>query len=246
MGDGNVRHRGLHPGDDEIFCEDQLPDLRAAVEDYSWLLDRGYAEPSTLKLVGDRYQLRARQRDAVSRCSASTAALERRSAHHARVPGLEDAIYIDGYNLLITLETALSGGVILRARDGCFRDLASLHGTYRSVEETTPAIELVGEALHDRLAFRGKVFWYLDAPVSNSGRLAGTIREAAARRGWTWEVLLVPDPDPVLADQRGLVSSSDSWILDRCQKWFNLALEVLEPRRGEIFVVDLSPAKGIK
>ena len=49
-------------------------------------------------------------------------------------------LWIDGYNALTTIESALSGSVILRARDGCYRDMASMHGTYRKVQETVPAI----------------------------------------------------------------------------------------------------------
>ena len=56
-------------------------------------------------------------------------------------------IAIDGYNLLITIEAAMSGGLIFRGRDGCCKDLASIHGTYRKVSETLPAIKLIGEFL---------------------------------------------------------------------------------------------------
>ena len=56
-----------------------LPALRQAVADLSWLLERGYAEKSSLKLVGDRYDLLARQRTAVGRCACSDADVARRS-----------------------------------------------------------------------------------------------------------------------------------------------------------------------
>src|SRR6266404_1471952 len=45
-------------------------------------------------------------------------------------------LLIDGFNLILTLESALGGGVMLVGRDGCYRDMASVHGTYRRVEET--------------------------------------------------------------------------------------------------------------
>ena len=46
---------------------------------------------------------------------------------------------------MTTIEAALSGGVILAARDGAYRDMASMHGTYRKVAETLPALELLGD-----------------------------------------------------------------------------------------------------
>lgn len=56
-------------------------------------------------------------------------------------------VSIDGFNLIITLVTASSGGVVLRGRDGAMRDLSSIHGTYRAVQETDRAIRLAAAAL---------------------------------------------------------------------------------------------------
>ena len=88
-------------------------------------------------------------------------------------------LFIDGYNLLITIESALSGGFIFVGRDGCYRDLASVHGTYRRVEETLPAIMTIGKSLME-LGVEG-VQWYFDAPISNSGRLKVYVHELAVQ-----------------------------------------------------------------
>ena len=107
-------------------------------------------------------------------------------------------MWLDGYNVLTTIEAALAGGVILAARDGAYRDMASMHGSYRKVAETRPALELLGRTL----AALGvsECRWLLDRPVSNSGRLKGIIEELAAARGWPWRVELVPNPDVLLAN----------------------------------------------
>ena len=47
-------HRGAHPQDRLLFARDAEPDLRRATSDLNWLLTRGYASVSALKLVGDR------------------------------------------------------------------------------------------------------------------------------------------------------------------------------------------------
>ena len=57
-------HRGPHPDDARLFDGAALGQLRAAAADFCWLLDHGYPHESTLKLVGDRYDLVARQRTA--------------------------------------------------------------------------------------------------------------------------------------------------------------------------------------
>jgi hypothetical protein len=134
-------------------------------------------------------------------------------------------LWIDGYNVLTTVETALAGGVVIVGRDGSWRDMASMHGTWKRVEETRPAIERVGRVLAG--ANVGDVVWFLDAPVSNSGRLKGTIPEIAAERGWPWRVEIVPDPDKILRGARDeVVATADSVILDACGGWIALAREV--------------------
>ena len=53
--------------------------------------------------------------------------------------------------------------------DGTIRDLAGLRGTYKLIDKTDRAINLIGEYLQ-KLKIK-KVVFYLDSPVSNSGRL---------------------------------------------------------------------------
>ena len=70
--------------------------------------------------------------------------------------------------------------MLLGGRDGCVRDMASMHGSYRKVDETEPALTLIGEVLNE---FRpAECCWYLDRPVSNSGRLRARLEQLAAER----------------------------------------------------------------
>ena len=89
-------------------------------------------------------------------------------------------IELDGYNVLTSIEAALSGGVLLLARDGAFRDMASMHGSYRKVEETLPALDLIGRVLAEFGV--GEAQWLLDRPVSNSGRLKKIIEYLAVQQ----------------------------------------------------------------
>lgn len=232
-------HRGPDPRDTDLFAAAQVPRLRAAVEDLAWLLGKGYAEVSARKLVGDRYALTDRQRKAVMRCCCSDAARDGRAARRLRAEDLRGrALRIDGFNVLTTVEAALGGAVVLVGRDGSYRDLAGVHGTYRRVEETRPAIALVGATL-GRLGV-GPCIWYLDSPVSNSGRLRGLLLEAAEAGGWGWCIELVFNPDPILAAATDVVATADSAILDRCDGWFPLARAVVESAVPGAVVVDLS------
>lgn len=103
--------------------------------------------------------------------------------------------------------------------------MASMHGSYRKVAETLPALELLGRVTAT-LGVK-ECLWYLDRPVSNSGRLKGMMQQVAAANAWPWRVELIPDPDAVLAEADQIVATADSSILDRCGAWFNLARETL-------------------
>lgn len=243
------KHRGRHPEDDGLFAEAGHAALRTAVGEYSWLLTRRYAEESALKLVGDHHSLTARQRLAVMRSACSDQALQRRSTHRTTLEQCGGgAIGIDGYNLLITVESALSSGLILIGRDGCHRDLASVHGTYRKVEETIPAVELIADYLGRFDVPR--IDWYLDRPVSNSGRLKAVMAETLESRGLGlastpgWNIELVESPDGVLAAYPGPIVSTDSVILDQCAAWINLAAEIIDSRIPNTWRVDLREGGG--
>lgn len=229
--------RGYEPQDLEWFAGPGLVRIQAAQEEVLWLLDRNYSLDSVITMVGSHHQLSARQRIALQRAAASRQACDLRRSKRmppAAAKGVELAI--DGFNLLITLETALSGSVLIRGADGALRDLAGLRGTYRLIGQTDLAIDLLGAILQDLQV--QSVLIYLDAPVSNSGRLRQRILERSAVWRLPVEVTLVPDPDALLI-RHGPVVSSDSVILDRCLCWLNLADLLVVERIPQAWVVDL-------
>ena len=236
-------HRGQHPADAKLFATAEISKLQSALADYCLLLTKGYAEKSSLKLVGDRFSLTERQRLAIMRSACSDEQLISRRQREIKIAELAArTIIIDGYNILITVEAAISDGVIFKGRDGCFRDLAGIHGTYRKVTETILAIELIAEFLKE--AGISKALWLLDSPVSNSGRLKTLIGELARKNNWDWEIELLTSPDARLIKTDHIVATSDSVVLDACRRWVNLATEIIKSKLTLAKVVDLSQTPG--
>jgi hypothetical protein len=212
--------------------------LRAAVADLSWLLEHGYAPVSALKLVGDRWNLTERQRQAVRRASCSDEAIMRRGG--ARVTAGDVAgrsLVIDGFNVLTTVEAALGGAIVLLCRDGTYRDIAGVHGTYRKVAETVPALECVAKVLAGLAVSRAA--WLFDRPVSNSGRIGRIVLDMAAKHAYEWSVELLDNPDALLKRSPEIIATSDSEILEAGPRWFNLARLVVEATCANVWVVDL-------
>lgn len=221
------RNRGKQSSDDQHFSEKWHPVFTEALDDLCFLLTRGYADSSALQLVGNRYKLNKRQRQALLRVSCNEEEFSARQPRELTTAQLKNKVVeIDGFNLLILLESALSGAYIFKARDGLYRDISSVHGSYKRVVKTEEAIILTGKLLNDLDVMSVK--WYLDQPVSNSGRLKTRLLELATEHHFNWEVELVFDPDKVLAKSKNVVVSSDGWILNLADQWVNLGALLVE------------------
>lgn len=227
----NNRNRGKNTGDDTLFgSEKQISKLKLAVQDMQYLLTRGYAEKATSELVGNRYRLKTRQIKVLRGAAASDIQIRNRKLKQLNVSDLKDqTIYLDGFNVLILLESLLSEAYIFEGLDGCFRDLSGVHGTYKRVNQTQKAIELVSVFFKKRHA--QKLVWIFDQPVSNSGRIKQIILDFAADHNLSWEAELQFSPDKILAETSGIIISSDAWILDYCREWFNLIAYLIKEEK---------------
>ncbi|OUS01554.1 hypothetical protein A9Q86_07190 [Flavobacteriales bacterium 33_180_T64] len=221
----NQRNRGKNSNDDSLFgSKNNRQKFKDAIVDMRYLLTRGYAEKSSLQLVGNKYRLNVRQQQAIQGMSASQQQIERRTAHVVLFENIHSKIIsIDGFNLLIILESTLSGAFIFKGLDNAYRDLSSVHGSYKRVQQTETALLLVGNLLR-----KNKVIWVFDKPVSNSGRLKTLLRETAEQHGFDWEIILENNPDKILAESNHIVVSSDAWVLDRAENWLNLSAFCIE------------------
>ncbi|MFO0744205.1 MAG: DUF434 domain-containing protein [Myxococcota bacterium] len=217
-------HRGPHPEDGALFAAALWPMLGEASDDLAWLLGRGYGMAAALGLVGNRFQLADRQRTALMRSVCTASARAARAARHLSPAAARGAtLWLDGFNVIMTVEAALAGGTLLRGRDGCIRNLAPMHTSYRKVVETEAALGHIGKVLSDLGVTDAR--WLLDRPVSNSGRLRALMLDVAAAAGWSWDVELAPHVDYTLKTVAppGVVATTDSVILDACGPWLDVA-----------------------
>lgn len=231
-----ILRRGYDPDDALRFTGPALEQLRAARLDGQWLLDRGYKLSSIIELISNHYQLTARQRLALQRASASRQQVQGRQTSLLPFSVAKDGpILIDGFNLIISLEIALSGSLLILGHDGVLRDLAGLRGTYHLIDQTSQALQLLGQALHDLAVPEAR--FYLDAAVSNSGRLRQLILATAV--DWTLPVTveLVPNADRSLYQQERIVTG-DSYVLDNCRSWFNLSHHIITRYIPSAWIVD--------
>lgn len=235
----NNRNRGKNTGDDTLFgSEKQLDKLKMAVQDMQYLLSRGYAEKASSELAGNRYRLKTRQIQAFRGASASEEQIQNRKHKQLQAAELKDkTIHLDGFNVVILLESLLSGAYLFKGTDGCFRDLSGVHGTYKRVNQTQKALELV--ALFFQKTEVHKLIWIFDKPVSNSGRIKQMILDFAVENNMDWEADLQFNPDQFLVENAEISVSSDAWILDHCKTWFNLIDYLIEEEKLDVNLVKM-------
>lgn len=219
----NVR-RGYCAEDTVLFGEEACRILTRCADDIKYLLERGYPFRSALTFVCNHFLLQERQRNALLRVCASEEMLAQRRAKQLNELVEGCTVHVDAFNAVILMETALSGSMLLKGRDGCYRDLSGLAGTYAVIEKTDPAIERIIRRLQEHKAAEA-VFW-VDAPVSNSGRLKSHIAEKAEELGFPVDIRMVHNADTELKKQANVISG-DSAVIAECCSWYNLYEELI-------------------
>ncbi len=228
--------RGFVPTDEKEFNTESVTLLRRAQKDILYLLEQGYKINPASTFVGNHFRLSERQRLAIVRATAVKEVLELREKKRITRLGASKQVFLDGFNVIITLEVALSNSTLIHCMDKTIRDLAGLRGTYRIIDKTEEAIRLIGEEL-ENLGCEEAVF-YLDAPVSNSGRLKQKLQEELNPFPFQTRVELVDNADVILQRLDNVVTQ-DAIILNQCDGWINLTAQIITARLSKLPLVEL-------
>lgn len=235
MSDKNVR-RGYVQSDEKEFNEKAMEKLKEAQKDIFMLINRAYPIKNVSTFVGNHYLLSERQRMALVRATSTSDSLKIRAHKEVRELPENQIVYIDGFNIIITLEVALSKSTLIQCMDGTIRDLAGLRGTYRLIDKTDIAINLIGKKLEELKI--SKAVFYLDKPVSNSGNLKVRILELLHKYDFAVDVEIVDNADRSLENLENVISS-DAIVLEKSITWFNLVKPILDEYKEDFIYVDL-------
>ncbi|MEW8994545.1 DUF434 domain-containing protein [Clostridium sp.] len=229
--------RGYAPRDEKEFGDEYRDKLYKAGEELLFLLNRGYKIKGASTFVGNHYLLSERQRLALVRGISKSEDVTNRKSKEVTDSLSGKTIHIDGFNTIITLEVALSNSLIIRSMDGTIRDLAGLRGSYSLIDKTDKAIKLIGEKLAEYKVH--KAIFYLDKPVSNSGRLKMKILELLENLQFEIEVENINNVDSVLETKENVVSS-DAIIIDKCKSWINMNRYIIDDKKLGVNCIDFS------
>ena len=219
--------RGYVPEDERNFSISALETMRIASRHINYLINEGYDLKSASTFVGNHFLLSERQRLAIVRSLATKEQLETRMGKKNE-NGAE--VWVDGFNMIITLEVLFCDSILFTCMDGTIRDLAALRGTYRIIPETTDATSMLLDVLLE--AGAESVHILLDEPVSNSGRLKALIADIGEDFSFELDIQILKDVDRSLYGKEHVITS-DSVILDHCISWVNLAAECVNRKEKQ-------------
>ncbi len=212
--------------------------LKKAQEDLRYLLDRGYKKRVALDFVANHYRLRRKDRNYLARYVFSKSTIKNRKKKLVNPKSLKGSrILLDGYNVLITVESVLQGDFFI-AQDGFLRDSRGVFGKYKMDDKTFKALRLVFETL--KILKVGFVKFYFDKNVSFSGELASIVKKLLKGYGIPGEVELSPHVDYSIKGEAEnfVVATSDSAIIDRAKRVFDIP--------SFIWKYLISDSKGLK
>ncbi len=193
--------------------------LRDAAVDIRYLLDRGYPQKGAVRFVCNHYRLDEESRYLISRTVLSCDVSEKRRMKFLQCSEMKDnSIIIDGYNILIGMESILDKKAYL-CDDGVVRDTKGVFRDYKTSESTETAIEMILGFLKEMNP--AYVCFLLDSQISKSGLLAKSLREKIRDAGLRGDARTSRHVDYELKNSNDIVVSSDGVIIDAAEKVVN-------------------------
>ncbi|WP_242492615.1 DUF434 domain-containing protein [Methanolobus psychrotolerans] len=186
-----------------------------AAKDIRYLLERGYQRDSSIRFTGDHYCLGKNERYILARTVFSTGTSAERKKKKLKCEELKSrTLLIDGYNVLITLESLLKGEKMWLADDSFVRDI---RGVFRNHSNDHVTFEAVEEMLCFLLNSRIKnADVLLDTQMKNSGELAAFIRTKMEEHSLTGDVRTSKHVDYDLknCNPSYVVATADGIVID--------------------------------
>jgi hypothetical protein len=138
---------------------------------------------------------------------------------------------VDGYNVLITVESILTHKQVVKCDDGYIRDLRAIFGKYKLSKVTDRALAEFLKVLRE--ARPREVIVLFDKQVSRSGELAGAVRRGLKKFGLKGNSRAVGGVDFKLR-VFDIVASSDRAIIERAKAVWDIPSELLKRKKANI------------
>lgn len=194
--------------------------LKDAAYDLKFLLNREYRKKVALNLVANKYLLNKDGRNYLVRKVFSNEKSRDRFVKIADINDINNkTIFIDGYNVLISVETICNQefGSLIMCDDGILRDIKAVFGKYKTTTSTDTALNYIIKFLYKHNP--ACIYFLYDNPVSKSGELAKHTDNLIKTNGFNGTAITNKNVDFELVklskDYGGIVATSDGVVIDK-------------------------------
>ncbi|WXG42717.1 MAG: DUF434 domain-containing protein [Promethearchaeati archaeon SRVP18_Atabeyarchaeia-1] len=199
--------------------------LVEAARDLRYLLSRGYSREASVRFVATGHGVTLGERYILMRAVYDDAEAEKRRRKLVSLDEIRgETVSIDGYNLLITVESMLAKKLLVQCDDNITRDVSGVFGKHKITTVTTQALSLILRKLKDHAP--KEVRFTYDKQVSKSGELASQTRMMMAEFELKGTATTALKTDIATLESGGVTVSSDSVVVDRAKRILDLAGEL--------------------
>ena len=193
--------------------------IEDAAVDIRYLLNRGFPQKGAVGFVCDHYRMDSGSRHILSRAVIAGSVCEKRRLKFLSCDKIRgNKVIIDGYNIIIGMESILEKKAIL-CDDGVIRDIKGISRNFSASGNTHHAIELILSFLKEKSP--SQVCFLFDSQISKSGSLAGLLREKIDQAGLIGDARTSRHADHDLKCSHDIVASSDGVIIDNAERTIN-------------------------
>ena len=213
--------------------------LKEAAYDLKFLLNRGYRKKGALDFVANKYLIDKRGRNYLMRKVFSDEKSLKRSVKLVDIQNIDDdLIFIDAYNVLITVESICNKEFdsVVMCDDGVLRDINAVFGKYKISRSTEPSLEYIISILKAHKP--SCINFIYDIQVSKSGELAKLTNKIIKNKQVRGNAITSRTVDFDLLklsnEPNRIIATSDSVIMDKTARVIDIPCWICKSIRKQI------------
>ncbi|MEM2083301.1 MAG: DUF434 domain-containing protein [Nitrososphaerota archaeon] len=212
--------------------------IKEAAYDLRFLLNRDYRKEFAIDFISKKYSLNKFERSILYRGVLKEDEAKFIKSKKVNVEQLvNEKVVIDGYNVLNTIKNIQANQLVIYCDDGVIRDISEIHYGFKLDEDSIKALNKIVKILNE-LLIKEAIFYY-DSMISKSGELAALTRKIMEKGKINGNAIAEKSVDSKIIKEKGIVLSSDSIILLKIEKFFDLPEYVLKIEKRENQILSL-------
>lgn len=215
---------------------DMKEKLLKPARDIRSILRWGYPKFATIRFVAEHSQLSAEERNILTRVIMPPEKVVSRIRKKIACDGIRNRdLHLDGYNVLLSVDSLLKNEPLWFCDDGYIRDTRYYFSKTSQAEDIEEALDSVLEFLSE--ASPKSITFLLDSQISRSGELASFIRRKLEEYGIRGEARTSKTVDFDLKTEGGdpkknlVVATSDGIVIDSVLQVLDIPACLMEKKQ---------------